>query len=168
MPSTITLERTIDLTQRYIRLAPLTFVGQGDPAFSGADSVRQFILSPPFTWRWNRQILAPITCVTGQQDYKISIPNFGWMEKAVLNFPVSQGNSAQAVELEVKLNLGLETVNNQPTQIAAIGDDNNGNITFRLSPPPDTNYTVNIVYQMSPPLFQSTQDTWAPIPDYLS
>lgn len=169
MSSNNTLERTIQLTQRYVRNAPLTFINEGDPAFSGADWVRQFILSPPFAWRWNRGTVSPlITCVSGQQDYTVSVPTFGWVERAVLNFPVVGGSSGKAIELEVKIDIGFEVTPNQPTQIAALFDDNNGNITFRLSPPPDQAYTINIVYQNCAPTFAATTDTWTPIPDYLS
>jgi hypothetical protein len=168
MPSTVTLDRTIRLTERYVRLAPLTFVNQGDPAFSGADAIRQFILSPPFGWRWNRGFLPIIIATPGTQDYQVPAPNFGWIERAVLNFPITNDGSGQSIELEVKMDLGYNTVPNQPTQISAIGDDNNGNITFRLSPPPDQAYSIRIVYQFSAPTFGATTDTWAPIPDYLS
>lgn len=170
MASTNKLERTIQLTQRYVRNAPLTFVNQGDPAFSGADWVRQFLLAPPFAWPWNRSTITPvINCASGQQDYVVYIPNFGWIERAVLNYPnPNAGPATGASELEVKLDIGFEATPNLPTQIAALIDDNNGNITFRLSPPPDQNYTVNILYQLRSPTFGSTQDTWAPIPDYLS
>jgi hypothetical protein len=170
LASTINLERTIKLAQRYVRNAPLTFVNDGDPAFSAADSVRQFILSPPFAWRWNRSTVSPlITCAPGKQDYTVSAGNFGWIERAVLNFPiVVQSGAPQSIELEVKMDLGIESTPNQPTQIAAINDDNNGNITFRLSPPPEQAYTINIIYQRSALTFGSTQDFWTPIPDYLS
>jgi len=170
MASTNTLERTIRLTQRFVRNAPLTFTNEGDPAFSGADWVRQFILSPPFAWRWNRGTISPvITCAPGKQDYVVNIPNFGWIERAVLNLPNVVGQPVTgAVELEVKTDIGFETTPNQPTQISAVVDDNNGNITLRLSPPPDQAYTVNVLCQRSAPTFTSTQDTWAPIPDYLS
>lgn len=169
MPSTNTLDRTVRLTERFLLLAPLTFINQGDPAFSMGDSVRQFILSPPFAWRWNRGTVTPvITCVAGQQDYVVNLSNFGWIERAVLNFPIPQGGTAQAVELEVKTDVGFEATPNQPTQISAFADDNNGNITFRLSPPPDQAYTINIIYQLAAPTFNSMLNTWSPIPDYMS
>lgn len=168
MASTFTLERSVHLAERYVHLAPLTFINQGDPAFSGADSVRQFILSPPFGWRWNRGFIPPITCAPGKQDYQVAVPNFGWIERAVLNFPVTDDGLGESVELEVKMDLGFEATPNQPTQISAIADDNNGNITFRLSPPPDKLYTIRIVYQFAAPSFGAMTDTWAPIPDYLN
>lgn len=131
--------------------------------------MRQFILSPPFAWRWNRGTVTPlITCSPGKQDYLVGVPNFGWIERAVLSFPIINGQSGQSIELEVKMDVGFEATPNQPTQISAIMDDNNGNITFRLSPPPDQAYTINIIYQKSAPMFSSTQQNWSPIPDYLS
>jgi hypothetical protein len=166
--STVTLGRTVNLTQRFIRKAPLTFVNEGDPAFSIADSVRQFILSPPFAWRWNRAYVSPISCIIGVQDYPTNVPNFGWIEKATLIFPTQQGTPGQVIELEVGLNVASEVFANQPTHITAQLDDDNGNITFRLFPPPDQTYQLKIIYQQSSPQFKSLTDLWAPIPDYFS
>jgi hypothetical protein len=175
--STNTLQRTINVAQNFVRNAPLTFSGTNDPALTIADWVRQFILGPPFAWRWNRQTAtftttAPTTnsttgAVTVYQDYEESIEQFGWLEKATVTDNTTV--SAPVVhELEVVLNLGEETLQNLPTRIAARLDDGNGNITFRLMPPPDKVYTVTLTYQAAAPLFQNLSDTWAPIPDYFS
>jgi hypothetical protein len=165
--STNTLQRTITVTQQFVRNAPLVFAGINDPAFTIGDWVRQFILGPPFAWRWNRQTATFLT--TAQQptqDYQQLLPQFGWLEKAT----VTDNTVSPAIvhELEVVLNLGEETQPNLPTRIAARLDDGNGNITFRLIPPPDKIYTVTLTYQQSAGLFKNLTDTWAPIPDYLS
>jgi len=88
--STIQLQRTIQRSQQYARLEPLLFAANtyNDPAFSNADWVMQTILAPPFAWRWNRTVegtpsVPAFTTVVGQSDYKVSLPNFGWLEKAV-------------------------------------------------------------------------------------
>jgi hypothetical protein len=164
--STNTLQRTINVAQNFVRNAPLTFSGTNDPAFTIADWVRQFMLGPPFAWRWNRATYT-FNTVVGTQDYEEELPQFGWLEKAtvtdntVVLTPIVH-------ELEVVLNLSEESVNNLPTRIAARLDDGNGNITFRLIPPPDKIYTVTLTYQQSASLFTSTTNTWAPIPDYFS
>ena len=163
MPSTNQLSRAVNVAQNFIRQAPLTGVGgvTNEPALTLGDEVRQQIISPPFAWRWNRQTTT-ITCVAGQQDYPKSISNFGWLEKAV---PVIGGLAYP--ELLIELNLGEETQPNQPTRICSRLDDDQGNITFRLSPAPDQAYVIDISYQQSALSFVNLTDTWAPIPDYL-
>lgn len=168
MASTITLGRTVNYVQRYIRKAPLTFVNEGDPAFSNADWVKQFLLSPPFAWRWNRAYVSPINCTVGLQDYQANVPNFGWIEKATLIFPTQQNVPGQVIELEVGMVAASEAFANQPTHITAQLDDDNNNITFRLFPPPDQTYQLNIIYQQSAGQFSSLNQLWSPVPDYLS
>lgn len=168
MPSTITLGQSVNYVQRFIRNSPLTFTNNGDPAFNSANWVINFMLSPPFAWRWNRGYVSPITCQKGQQDYQVNIPDFGYIEKATIAFPVTAGQPAKSLELPNDMVLGAETLENQPANITAQLDDDNGNITFRLLPPPDSGYTLNIIYQKAAPKFTSLQQTWSPIPDYMS
>jgi len=171
MASTIELSRTIALAQQFIRLSPLTFTSNtaNDPAFSNADWVMQTILAPPFAWRWNRTTASPqnptFTTVIGQTDYKIALPNFGWMEKATCYDP-QNGYSAQ--ELKIELITAGESLPNQPTRISAVADDGLGNITFRVFPAPDKVYEIVVEHQNAAQLFETTSQTWTPIPDYLS
>ncbi len=171
MASTIELQRTINLAQQFVRLAPLTFTenAANDPALSNADWVMQFMLAPPFAWRWNRSSASPQipTFVTevGVTDYQVSLPKFGWMEKAVCYDP-SNGYSAQ--ELQIGLIFAIETAPNQPTRISAQLDDDSGNITFRVFPAPDRVYNIVVDYQNAAQLFTSVTQLWTPIPDYLS
>lgn len=169
---TNTLARSVNIAQNFVRNAPLTFTGTNDPAFLLGDWVRQFILGPPFGWRWNRQKIS-LTLSQGTQDYVINIADknngfpFGWMEQATL--ADSTTSPSTTYQLEVRLDIAEETILNQPRQVSAQSDDGNGNITFRFNPPPDKNtYTAIITYQVAPPIFTSLSDTWAPIPDYLS
>lgn len=168
MPSTITLQKTIDLTSRYIYQAPLLFKNDGDLAFNMGDWVRQFLLSPPFAWRWNRGVVSPIKCSVGLTDYTVSIPDFGWLEKAWVVFPTVQGETTRVKELSVLNNLAQEQTQNESGFISAVYDDNNGNITFRILPSPDQAYILYINYQKSAKSFTKTTDTWSPIPDYMS
>lgn len=163
--STNLLSRTISVTQNFVRNAPLTFSGTNDPAFTIGDWVRQFMLGPPFAWRWNRAT-ATFPTVAGQQDYKLPLEQFGWLETASVTD--STGSSPVVHALDTMLTLGEESVQNLPTRIAPRLDDGNGNITFRLIPPPDKIYTATITYQVAAPLFVTLNDTWAPIPDYYS
>lgn len=170
--STIQLQRTIQRSQQYARLEPLLFAANtyNDPAFSNADWVMQTILAPPFAWRWNRTVkgtpsVPAFTTVVGQSDYKVSLPNFGWLEKAVEYDPTS---GYAAAELQVQLLLGEDTLPNQTSRIAAQYDDGQGNITFRIFPAADKIYNVVLEYQNAAQLFTSTASTWSPIPDYFS
>jgi hypothetical protein len=170
--STIQLQRTIARSSQYARLEPLTFAQNtyNDPAFSNADWVMQTILAPPFAWRWNRtsggQPSTPtFVTTTGATDYKISLPTFGWLEKATAYDP---NNGYSAYELQVELLKAQDTLANQPTRISTQYDDTEGNITFRLFPAPDRVYNIVIEYQNAAQLFTSITQTWEPIPDYLS
>ena len=163
MASTIQLQRTITYASSFVRYAPLT-LSADDPAFSNADWVRQFILSAPFAWRWNRTV-TKIQCATGQSDYKTSLPNFGWIEKAV-NVDPNSGYSS--TELEVATVLAQENLPNLPAKISAELDDDSGNVTFRVFPSPDSAYIIYVTSQNAAPIFTATTNTWAPIPDYLS
>lgn len=166
MASTIQLQRTIALTQQFVRNAPLTFSGNTDPALANADWVRQFMLAAPFAWRWNRNVLAtPITTIPGVQDYKIALADFGWIEKAT--FTNLQESDQPSRELEVSLILGDNLQRGEPTHISAQLDDDAGNITFRLMPVPDVAYKLQVIYQKAAPVFTATTQTWAPVPDYL-
>lgn len=155
-----------------IRLSPLIFTENtaNDPAFSNADWVKQFILSPPFAWRWNRTgTTSPQTPTfqtqIGITDYTVFLPTFGWLEKAVA---YDTNNGFAAYELQVGLNLGRENTTNQASRISTQYDDNQGNITFRIFPAPDQIYNIGLEYQNAATLFTSVENTWAPIPDYLS
>lgn len=172
MTSTIQLQRTINLTQQFLRLAPLTFTENtaNDPAFSNADWVKQFILSPSLGgWRWNRFSALPtiptFITVQGQSDYVVALPNFGWIEKAVAYNPT---DGVSAFELQNDLILAVDSTPNQPARISAQYDDGQGDITFRIFPAPDAAYNIVVDYQASASLFTEVTNTWAPIPDYLS
>ena len=163
MASTIQLQRTITYASSFVRYAPLT-MSSDDPAFSNADWVRQFILSAPFAWRWNRTV-TKIQCAVGQSDYSVALPNFGWIEKAVC---VDPNNGYSSTELEVAINLVPDTLPNLPAKISAQLDDGAGNITFRVFPAPDSAYIIYVTSQNAAPIFAETTDTWAPIPDFMS
>lgn len=163
MASTVTLQRTNNYASAFVRFAPLNLLTL-DPAGLSGDWVRQFFLSPPFAWRWNRDKVT-FSTTQGTADYPQTVASFGWIEKAVIFFP-ENGNESH--ELEVENNLAVETNPNQPTKISAQVDDDSGNITFRLVPTPDQTYNVEVIFQKSAPTFANITDTWAPVPDYFS
>lgn len=163
MPSTIQLQRTVTLASSFVYYAPLT-LSASDPALSNADWVRQFILSPPFAWRWNRGAVSFKT-TEGVTDYKVAVSDLGWIEKAV---SVQVANGGLSQELDIDNNLMAESRAGQLTRISAQLDDDAGNVTFRVFPAPDDKYQVDVTYQKAAPVFVGLTDTWAPIPDYLS
>ena len=164
MACTNSLQRTVNFASIFSHLKPLTNIGGFalEPALSVGDWVKNFILSPPFAWRWNRAVLG-LAVGPNSQDYQVSLPSFGWLERASVTDP-----SGVVHELEVVLNLGESSAQNLPVKIAARLDDNQGNITFRVFPLPNTTYTIYLSYQLAAPLFVQLTDTWAPIPDYFS
>lgn len=167
MAVTNSLRRTLTVTQHFLKNAPLTGIG-GDPtepAMSIGDWTRNFILSPPFAWRWNRATVTFNTQV-GVQDYTKSAPNFGWLEKGTTNDNLAATASIQ--ELRNQMNLAEDFSQSRPIHVAARLDDDQGNITFRLLPVPDAIYTVVITYQNASPTFVTLDDLWSPIPDYMS
>ncbi len=70
--------------------------------------------------------------------------------------------------LEPKLALDLDSTAGPPRYIAAEGDDNIGDITFRLQPVPDQIYPVSITMQQKATLFTALAGLWSPIPDEFS
>jgi len=127
MASTIPLSKTVDYTKRFIYNAPLFFVNDGTLAFSIADDVRQFLLSPPFSWRWNRGIVPPITCQAGETDYQVNLPDFGWIEKAWILFP-----SAPGTPVQIYNSLGVISISAAAGIVTAILEGNPLNFGFRL------------------------------------
>jgi hypothetical protein len=121
MPSTITLGTTIEIASRFLYNAPLLYTNSGALAYSIGDRVRQFILSPPFAWRWNRAELAPITCTPGQTDYTVNIPDFGWLERAMVNFPPAGGSSANIITATRSANQVTLTMDVNPTTLGFSG-----------------------------------------------
>lgn len=167
MAVTNTLLRSIGVAQNYLKGSPLTGI-QGNPLEPGAsigDYTRQFMLAPPFGWRWNRSTVT-FNTTAGTQDYAKSIPTFGWLEIATTND--NKGSAGSVVGLQVRLNESEDSSQATPRYISARIDDDTGNITFRLMPVPDAVYTVTVTYQNSAPTFTNLSDTWSPIPDFMS
>jgi hypothetical protein len=96
--------------------------------------------------------------VSASQTYK-----FGWME--TISIQDTTLSPAKWFETQSKLCLATDSAQGRPRFISAQGDDGLGNITFRLMPIPDQAYPVAITVQQKPPLFSSTNQTWAPVPD---
>ena len=229
MANSNTLQRSISYATILARGAPLSGVLSipNEPALTIGDWVRQFILGPPFAWRWNRSITA-FNATTGTTDYAIMqwttllavpygtilvdshgnqqqctvagitgalqptwnqtfsgmttdgsvtwenvgavgggyfqpIQPLGWVEKAV----IIDANKVSH-EMGIRLNLGQESVQNQPFDLAPLLDSGTGIYTFRIIPAPEQPYTVILTNQNAAPNFTTLGGLWSPIPDYLS
>lgn len=150
MASTITLLQTLNWCAPYIRFAPLTLGAGNEPAVTNANLIAQTMVGPPFAWAWNRRIVTT-TCVQGQQDYPISIPDWGYIENATVAL-----SGQRTFELKDQIVLGEATEQGRPMSISVHLDDDMGNITFRLLSVPDAAYTLKITYQRGLPLFAAT------------
>lgn len=141
-----------------------------EPAITSANMVMQTILGAPFAWRWNN-INGSFTCLTdGTQDYTVNIPTFGWLEYASIQDIADVRNPAKWIELQPQNSLSLDSeLGSRPMFICPQTEDvATGNIVFRVSPAPHTAYPVSFQVQESALLITSLNQTWGPIPDYLS
>jgi hypothetical protein len=102
---------------------------------------------------------------TSTQDYVVPAPEFSHIEFA----SVYDINSTPAkwIEMEVKNNLSLDSIQDRPRFLNPQTEDGNGNMTFRVMPSPDKAYPVNVHIQKSAALITSINQTWAPIPDFM-
>jgi hypothetical protein len=116
-----------------------------EPALTLANLIMSTILGPPFAWQWNRATTTFDATEEAGTDYQESIPTFGWLERATVTD--SDGN---VTEIAVVTSLATDGNQSLPFQICPIYDDNAGNITFRLMPAPDQDYTVTLTYQQAP------------------
>lgn len=168
MATTVTVQNTLNAITAFMGQRPMTGIGgnANEPALTMANYLYAFILQPPFRWSWNRtRVNSAITTVAGTPDYTVVAPVFGWLEKAVLVNPAAVAPTPPNFELEVYEVLADDGTQNRPLRIAKLLDDNAGNLTFRLMPPPDAIYTVDLLYQNFPGILTSLNNLWAPIPD---
>lgn len=126
------------------------------------------------------QILSPnlgATAATGgtitsatTQDYTLLVPEFSHIEHAsVLDITRSAAaGGSKWIELAVKGNLALESNTARPEFIEPHIEDANGNVTFRVMPAPNLAYPVSLHIQKVPVLVTSLNQTWAPLPDFMS
>lgn len=102
------------------------------------------------------------------QDYTVAAPNFSHIQKANVLDLDSDGVPTKWMELTVNNELALESSQNRPEFIGPQSEDSSGNVTFRVFSSPDKAYPVEILAQNSAPAVTSINQTWAPLPDYLS
>lgn len=162
--STITLLQSMEWCKKFVYNRQLSLGNFKEPVLTSANIIKQTILGPPFSNRWNRQIIT-FPAIIGVQDYSQAV-NCGWIETASVQD--IGATPAKWYEMENHQVLGLDTAQARPTKIAPQIDDGSGNIVFRLMPVPNKAYPISITVQNSATLFTSLNDTWAPIPDWFS
>jgi hypothetical protein len=92
------------------------------------------------------------------------VSDFGWIERCELQ-DINNANTWKT--LDISSNMSRDTQTSCPKTVSAIADDNQGDVTFRLSPPPAAAYPIVIQYQRLHTPFTSLSNLWGPIPDRL-
>lgn len=130
-----------------------------EPALGSANLVLQTILGPPFAWPFNRKIISFTT--TEQDSQQSGLSDFGFLEGG----SVQPTGGGKPYEIAVKQMLHIDASQARPQWCAPFLDDGAGNITFRLTPSPDQQYTITLPYQRRAPILMSVGFTWSPLPD---
>jgi hypothetical protein len=94
----------------------------------------------------------------------LQMTDFGFIEKAVIQ---DVNNGSVWKELSVSLDLSRDSTTSCPKYVSAQSDDNLGDISLRLTPPPGAAYPVSVQYQKQLSPFTSLGQSWSPLPDYL-
>ncbi len=86
MANTLTLTSSVNYAQSFGGFRPLAIGNNLEPVLTAGNLVLQTIISPPFSWNWNRDRVTFPT-VLGTQDYKQPAATFGFIEKAAYSIP---------------------------------------------------------------------------------
>lgn len=166
MASNFNLQDTVNWCEPFMSGKPLFLGAINQPALTSANIVLQTILSPPFTWRWNRAEAAPFNTVVGNTDNAAALADFGFIERAFLK--LAQQPTYEIPNIKDSLGPASASEEDRPHTIAAQLDDNAGNITFRVNPAYDQIYSAVVMYQKKAPIMLSLASTWSPMPDEMS
>jgi hypothetical protein len=137
------LSTSVAFSKPFLAGVSLFAWNNSEPACSVQQLVRNIILGAPYIWPWNRSNF-PLTITTANQDYPVSIPNFGFLEKGSLQD--STGKFYQIPTVYNTTGLAVSTTKARPMTISIETNDGNGNLLLRFSAVPDQSYTVNLVY----------------------
>jgi hypothetical protein len=162
MATTLTVQNSINFAQPILKNQPL-MVSNMEPALSAANMILQIILGPPFKWRFNRNTFNFAITEAGGTDYPTALTDFGFLECQWL-----KDASGNIYQLNGAVALAIDGNQSRPVDIETEFDDNAGNITFRMKPAPDQNYTVYGDYQKKATLITSPAATWGVVPDEFS
>ena len=133
MATTVTLGNSIGWAQSPLGFRPLTVGVNSEPAVTSANIILLTIISPPFSWGWNRAIV-PFTTAPGQQDYTVPCSQFGFIEKAGYQIP-----SATITNTVIANGTATYTANNffQAGDVVIVTGTTNGSGIFNVA-----NHTV--------------------------
>lgn len=159
MASILTLQNTINWCRPYLKQQPFD-VTNTEPAVTSANNVLGVMVGPPMIWRFNRNMIQiPVTAAA--TDYAIVVSDFGSMEDLWLEDATGKMHSVEGA-----ISLPRDSANpSRPKQVSPQYDDNQGTITFRVKPIPNTDYTIFIDYQKKLVPLESWASPWAPVPD---
>ena len=158
MGSTRTVQSSLNWMASLIEQQPTAINGM-EPALTAANMVLGVVLGAPFTWPWNRG-QANFNATT--QDTAVAgLTDFGFLEGG----SVYAAGAQSPMAIIVKRLLEQDTSQARALHMSIFEDDGAGNITFRLSPGPDQEYSCNAIYQKKPPVIQSLGYLWSPVPD---
>ena len=161
MPNTI--QTSINWALGFLGYSTPTVGTGNEPAITSANMVQQVMLSPPFKWPWNRNSLTFPT-VIGQQDYTISVTDFGFAETATFQ-PAS--GSIRSINILNHTPLGESSDQQTPVTLAVQKNTVGTSIILRFLGVPDAVYTIVVWYQKFVPLMTTLAGAWTP-PDYMS
>lgn len=133
MSTTVTLGGAIGYAQTYLGFRGLNIGVNNEPAVTAANIILLTMISPPFSWNFNRGIV-PFTTVIGQQDYTVPVNQFGFIEKAGYQIP-----SATITNTVIANGIATYTANNffQAMDVVNVSGTTNGSGIFNV-----TNQTV--------------------------
>src|ERR1700683_4880578 len=83
MASTITIAGSVNFAMAFCGYRQLAAGNNSEPVITAANMIMQTVITPPFTWNWNRSSVSFLTTI-GVQDYITSVATFGYIEKASL------------------------------------------------------------------------------------
>jgi hypothetical protein len=158
------LQDSVNWVSGYVQGMPVSAFTGLNPAVQIASMVRSTILSPPFTWAFNRSSVV-FNTVAGQQDYpqtQSGIANFGFVEKASANDGTTSWQIPDVINTQP---LSISTTQARPMVMAVQTQVPGTSVSFRFAAVPDAIYGVEVIYQAAPVLFAALTDTWAPLPD---
>ena len=160
-----TLGDTINFIIPFCRYMSANIGTSNQPIIGIANIVRNIILSAPMVWDFNRVENSSTTLTANTQDYTLSVSDFGYLERASVQDPVT----SKWYEIpDVRNNSALAKSSTPVARPQVICVQNGTGPVFRFSAVPDQNYPLAFVYQKNSVQFTATTDQWAPIPDSYS
>jgi hypothetical protein len=164
MPNT--LQTTLNWATAFIQNQPLSANTGSEPAVSIASMIRNSIMNAPMSWSWNRFENTANVTNTSNQDYVITVSNFGFLEKVSLTD--STGSVQELKDIYNTSALSINSVQQRPSAAAVISYTPGTSFKLRFNTVPDKIYTINLTYQGLSTQFVSLTDAWSPIPDQYS